>query len=154
MKQQARETWTIDTTFQEQHEHNYEYPKVIPKLSLWMNAHSETGKESEVFHAAHICACACSSVRSLTNSTTLHTSSKLLARPKLTRTTPSRWPTSFSRASMLISGISPSRAIGPCNPRSAAAPPGLHMQPVRREMLRDAEAWAMKSRGKGLPKGW
>lgn len=84
--------------------------------------------------------------------TTRKTSRKSLASPRLMRTTPSSWPMCCSNAASVTS--LGSAAIASRRPRIDAAPPGLHMQPVRREMLARDAAYSTNVFGIIWPEGW
>ena len=89
-----------------------------------------------------------------TNCTTFHTSWKLLARPRLILTT----PTSRPNISVTSWRVTPgkSRCIMSCSsgPSMAATPPGLHMQPVRREICLVEAAYSTNEFGSISPKGY
>lgn len=86
------------------------------------------------------------------NSTTFHTSQKELAMPRLIRVTPSSRPTMVSKSLGSIPRLS--LHTSSLTPSMAAAPPGLHIQPVRREIFFFEALYSMKALGIISPEGW
>jgi len=104
------------------------------------------------FHCSHtLSLLAWQPMISSTNLNTRHTSKKLLTNPKLILTTPSSLPTSLSKSL----SVTPSYNffMSPEIPRMAAAPPGLHIQPVRREIFEAVAAYSIKELGIISPDG-
>jgi hypothetical protein len=83
---------------------------------------------------------------------TFHTSWKELAKPKLILTTPNSLPTRVSRFLRVTPGES--FCMSSSTPRMAAAPPGLHTHPVRREILFLEAAYSIKELGIISPEGY
>ena len=85
------------------------------------------------------------------NRITLNTSLKELANPRLILTTPSSRP----RACSISLCVAPGHMsfISSSVPRRAAAPPGLHIQPVRSEMDCSVAAYSMNLLGIISPLG-
>lgn len=86
------------------------------------------------------------------NSRTRHTSWKLLASPRLIRTTPSSRPIWHSKSFRVTPGYS--LLMSSSMPKSAAAPPGLQTHPVRREIRCFVAACSMNEFGRRSPSGW
>lgn len=85
---------------------------------------------------------------------TRHTSVQQLASPKLIRTTPSSRPAASSRARSVggcLESPFPSTAMRLPRESKVAAPPGLHMHPVRRAMPFAAACAATVESGMGSP---
>jgi hypothetical protein len=87
------------------------------------------------------------------NSTKPCTSFQFEPSPKLTRTTPSSAPIFSSSCIRVVEASALLMYVlrGKWDSRSAAAPPELHMQPVRREMLWRAESVLILESGIGEP---
>ena len=86
------------------------------------------------------------------NLITRHTSWKLLARPRLILTTPSSLPNLPSRFDKVTPGYN--CCISSVMPNMAAAPPGLHMHPVRNEIFLVEAAYSMNEFGIISPEGY
>ena len=114
--------------------------------------HKATAVDLDSTHWSHMACRTASFPMSETNSRTLQTSWKLLASPKLIRTTPSSRPIWCSKSFSVTPGYR--HRMSSSIPSIAAAPPGLQTQPVRSDILFPAAACSMNELGSKFPSGW
>lgn len=105
-----------------------------------------------LIHLSHRTCCDRSFPIVAANRTTFQTSWKLLASPKLILTTPNSRPTICSKSFSVTPGYK--CVMSSWTPSRAAAPPGLHIQPVRSEIDCDVAACSIKVLGTISPEGW